>query len=571
MIKKQLLFSVIGALAFTSCSGISSIYRESDFTKSDKSLVLDSKQRVVTNTSAKEWPVGRPPRYIKPERIICAEPSPDVASSLSKAITASLENLQADGSKQSAQAGYASAESLAQLGQRLATTQLLRDELADLCRSYANGAISTTNYTLRLAQLDEKMVTLLTAEMIAGAFQRDSILLGGAASVDGGQAVLDAEKENELSNNITTRQNELAQADSTLGAHIIQGAPAPTAITKEMTPEQIAAAKRNDDISLANYESKTVLLQSKRKSAEDAVNRARIAYNEARTGSGIVGVTADTVGLRGGDINSFGTTNSKASQFLVQLQENYLDRDELGAIVDTCLTRMNEDVLFEANASESNSTQNQADLERLRVERQLLDTQIRKIEVDSNFQQRKLKQELELEQLTEAQFEAQTLEIERDAINQIDDLVGKVNVLNERIKSKQDSALKKSDQILAFDRACGDIMASFSQQLMRAQDTRLELKLKQLEANVQLAALSAKRDTARMAYCVELAKSGEDAELEGGLSARSLCLSALQNPPSSGQFLGTLQSLGHAEQMPNAEDSDRSLAESFRGFGRPVE
>ncbi len=163
---------VIGALA--ACENTSSIYRTVSLDQGT-SVVTDAKQRVVTNTKAGQNEIfyGRN----KPDRIVCAEPSPDVTQALSTALSIAVETAKAG----SGSLGVSTSASVAQLGERLATIQLLRDELADLCRSYANGAVSTTTYTLRLSRLDQKMVTLLMGEMAAGAFGRELAGLGGTS------------------------------------------------------------------------------------------------------------------------------------------------------------------------------------------------------------------------------------------------------------------------------------------------------------------------------------------------------------------------------------------------------
>jgi hypothetical protein len=85
-----LLGLVSGAIGVGACANTGTIYREKRLDKGD-SLVLDAKQRIVTNFTAEPWSINGkdpttkkdgPPRYIAPSRIVCPEPSPDVASSL---------------------------------------------------------------------------------------------------------------------------------------------------------------------------------------------------------------------------------------------------------------------------------------------------------------------------------------------------------------------------------------------------------------------------------------------------------------------------------------------------------
>ena len=119
------------------------------------------------------------PRYIR-----CAEPSPDVAKAVSNAfggsLSAMVSGLPAGVTPQVAGAVSRShAEALAQLTERLATMQLLRDGLYRACEAYANGAISDTTYAVMLSRYDKTMVTMLMGELAAGGFGRS---LAGAGT-----------------------------------------------------------------------------------------------------------------------------------------------------------------------------------------------------------------------------------------------------------------------------------------------------------------------------------------------------------------------------------------------------
>lgn len=95
---------------------------------------------------------------LSPNAVICPEPSPDIARAFQQVGQLSL--------KDNAEGKLENSNVVIQLTRRIATIQLLRDELADLCRSYANGATTRTTYTLRLSKLDRKMVTLMLAESV---------------------------------------------------------------------------------------------------------------------------------------------------------------------------------------------------------------------------------------------------------------------------------------------------------------------------------------------------------------------------------------------------------------------
>jgi hypothetical protein len=185
-LRNSLCAAIIGMLTaiLVGCGILDGYQREHHFKDEESTaLILDAKQRVITQRSVKDNPrfEGR----LDPGIVVCAEPSPDVANALSSALSTSLNAAlpSASGTKNlSADFGLSRAESIVQLGSRIATIQLLRDELADLCRSYANGAVTTTTYTLRLSRLDKKMVTLLLSEAAGRPASSQAVILGDAAA-----------------------------------------------------------------------------------------------------------------------------------------------------------------------------------------------------------------------------------------------------------------------------------------------------------------------------------------------------------------------------------------------------
>lgn len=110
-------------------------------------------------------------RRRKPEYITCAEPSPDIAKVISESTSISggfsAANLSGVSPEVAAAISRGKAEGLAQLTQRLATIQLLRDGLYRACEAYANGAISEVTYSVLLSRFDDTMITMLMGEFAA--------------------------------------------------------------------------------------------------------------------------------------------------------------------------------------------------------------------------------------------------------------------------------------------------------------------------------------------------------------------------------------------------------------------
>jgi hypothetical protein len=163
-------------------------------------------------------------RKITPQDIVCAEPSPDVATIVSKSFTLSsaLEGLirkpdvQADvAGKVAAAISITQAQALAQLTNRLATIQLLRDGLYRACEAYANGALSDLTYAVILSGYGDVMVTLLTGELVAGNFGQSLAVLGTSAS---GTAAAATDKSSKDAAQLEKNQQALQEAQENLAS-----------------------------------------------------------------------------------------------------------------------------------------------------------------------------------------------------------------------------------------------------------------------------------------------------------------------------------------------------------------
>jgi hypothetical protein len=195
-----------------------------------RALLTTAEQRTIMvrpykNTTSRD-------RKIIPKEIICAEPSADVATIMSKSFNLSnaLEvlvrkpDVQAEAAGKVASAlSISQAQALAQLTNRLATIQLLRDGLYRACEAYANGALSDIAYAVMLSGYGDVMVTLLTGELVAGNFGQPLAVLGtsasGAATTATGKPSKDATQANEdqkaveaAEKDVNTKQTALNKA-----------------------------------------------------------------------------------------------------------------------------------------------------------------------------------------------------------------------------------------------------------------------------------------------------------------------------------------------------------------------
>ncbi len=175
-------------------------------------VATDSRVRVITDA---ETSIYSTHGLVDPKRIICTEPSPDVATTLaySLGIAGNVKNY-ASVSLSSQQL-----EGLAQLGERTAAIQLLRDKMYQNCLAYANGAISGTTYSLIMGRLDDAIVTLSLGDSAAGAFGRKLVSIQGNFSdnIDAtqkeqaeGTAKIEKKAEELATNNKQKEQKEKA-------------------------------------------------------------------------------------------------------------------------------------------------------------------------------------------------------------------------------------------------------------------------------------------------------------------------------------------------------------------------
>ncbi len=294
---------ILGALSAISGCGMFDAYQREHHLKNDEStaLILDAKQRVIIQRTVE--PDGDFVARIKPGVITCAEPSPDVANALSTALTTSLAATSPSGSGAksiSADVAYSSAESIVQLGSRIATIQLLRDELADLCRSYANGAVTGTTYTLRLSRLDKKMVTLLLSEA-AGRPLGTQAVIAGTSDANNRQSA-SAEEIRNARNAVVEAAKDLSEAEDAVAE-----ASDETRAEKE--------SERNDALKTLQ-EKNSGLLAMERRMLE--------VSSKGQIQTFVINAGAPAVSLEN----------------LATLQENFLLQDDLSTFLDACISSL---------------------------------------------------------------------------------------------------------------------------------------------------------------------------------------------------------------------------------------
>lgn len=292
--------------ALTGCESVwSSIYRETNLNDGGgRTLVTDAKQRAIINVSL--TPNPRDPNNLIRTRIICAEPSPDVA----QAISASLQiaaSVKTGVDTIGGNLGLATAASVAQLGERLAVIQLLRDKMYRACEAYANGATSKVGYTLMLARLDKTMTTLLAAEMAAGAFGRNLAQIGSSAS----GSSTDLKNLEERREQVTKALKEVNEAS-----------------------DKVAALKADAS---AEDRAKTIGEFQNKSGALSAATQALLEAERSIAVSASAGTNATNPG-------AIATAHTGSALAVAAIHQNFLDDDGLEPLIDACITSLTESV-----------------------------------------------------------------------------------------------------------------------------------------------------------------------------------------------------------------------------------
>jgi hypothetical protein len=248
-------------------------------------------------------------------RVYCAEPSPDIARIVSAAsslnLTGSAKGLEKVQPELALAFASSRAEGLAQLGQRLATIQLLRDSTFRACEAYANGAIGPSTYAMIVSRYDDVMVTLLLGEMAAGSARHaPASLLSGVATTGGlSQATLEAATKLAL-----TRMDKATSAlDGAVAARSKLKADASDA-EKSAAAQAVAAARKEFD------EASSLL-----KASLSAVSGNSASTTKVVEGEDKVQYAASTV-----------------AQQLGSMQQRYLEDFNLDAVTVGCLSALSQ-------------------------------------------------------------------------------------------------------------------------------------------------------------------------------------------------------------------------------------
>lgn len=303
---------LIALIAIAGCTQESTAILKRVDLKNNEFFTTDARQRVITNSEIGERST---PGTVDPFRIVCTEPSPDVAIAVAHSFSTGLSVF----SKGSGAMSGSEVTALAQLVERTASIQLLRDKMYQTCLAYSNGAISGTTYSLVMTKLDDTIVSLLLGETAGGAFGRSLAALTteatgeatGAVSGPGGAGNVKA-----LTDELKIAQANVDEKEAVLREkqQAIEGVESPTdeqtkAVTDAQTDVDNAKAQRDQIVQL---------LQSR-------------ADSMAKT-------SGKSAAIAGGGISK--EASPLIAETLAEMQDQFLRKDFTDFVVTACATEL---------------------------------------------------------------------------------------------------------------------------------------------------------------------------------------------------------------------------------------
>lgn len=282
--------------------------------KPDQLAFTDAELRVITNS---EIGPNSVPGLPDPLRLVCTEPSPDVAVATATSLSTGLSIF----GQGSASFSASTIAALAQLVERTASIQLLRDKMYQTCLAYSNGAITGTTYTLIMSRVDDTIVSLLLGETAGGAFGRSLAALGTEAQGEASASLagLPAGIQGISS---TGAELELAQKTVDEKAAVVsqrEAALAANANPTDADRKVLTDAKGELDAAKADRDR----LLSALKSQADTMAKSMAKASAVTAGGGL-------------DVRP----DSLIADTLARMQEEFLRQDFSRSFVDACLVEM---------------------------------------------------------------------------------------------------------------------------------------------------------------------------------------------------------------------------------------
>jgi hypothetical protein len=249
---RKLLLAIGFPLSLAACTTQPGTIFQKYSLADNESITTGSRQRTITNVPVLE---GSRPGLVDPKRIVCAEPSPDVAVALVNSLNVGVSVF----NKGSGTISRNQAEGIAQLAERTASIQALRDQMYQACLAYSNGAITGTTYSIVMGRLNDTMVTLILGEVAGGAVGRR---LAGIGTKTSSNVSAPASASPERIASIDEARTKLAAAEKKVTQKQEKLKAAKEAVSDKENPttkEQATITKAENELQQAKVEQNALL------------------------------------------------------------------------------------------------------------------------------------------------------------------------------------------------------------------------------------------------------------------------------------------------------------------------
>jgi hypothetical protein len=323
------------------------IIRQKELPGGGQVILNDSRVRSI---STQRPDISTKPGIVMPTTITCVEPPPSVALAMAQGLATGISVLHYG----SGALSNAISENVFQTEERTIAIQALLNASFQNCLDYSNGAITSTFYAIRAANLDNLLVTMTLASESAGNLRSN---LGSAST----EAEADAEaSQSSLADSVEDIQKS-AQA---LGdARRNTTAKKETLVAKQdtlnqATADRIAAEKKKSDALAADPNADTAALQTDidkkvgaEKNASAAVDAAKADLREAEQQQddlenamlSKVEATASS-SAAGKDVKGAGGVSGRPTDTAVltigEMQRRFLDHTDSGQYITACLVEL---------------------------------------------------------------------------------------------------------------------------------------------------------------------------------------------------------------------------------------
>lgn len=294
------IFILLLSTILSGCAALTHFNQERSL-DANKVFFIDAKQRAIFSVKKKEGNVSW--------EGICAEPAPDVISSLASTLGIAVTV----GTKAKLDLTESIAEGVGSIGIRTAAIEALRDIMYRNCEAYAIGGISKTGIETLQRRFQSTMVAILAIEQLTGAVRAPAVVLAGSSSTGSADAIADLTNKTEIARK-SSEDAKLAEVKSKekYDAAVItvndaqkkidNGAAEAKRIESLKTPSEEEKKKLADYTELKktqekNIESKTTLekeyggAQQNTKSREQAFNALESSRVASLTGGGKASTT----------------------------------------------------------------------------------------------------------------------------------------------------------------------------------------------------------------------------------------------------------------------------------------